>query len=93
MKNNQRNKITKVAFDVLKKYKSRVEMINMLHNIGVSKHECMILELALLGKDYESIQRTLLFTELSFNNLLDSLYVSLKEHDKRVKLFKKLKGV
>jgi len=93
MNNKLKQQITKFGFKVLKKYKSRVEMINSLYSIGTSKHECMILELALLGKDYDSIQTTLLFSESYYNELLDKLLNTLKHHDQKVKLFKKLKGV
>jgi len=85
------SKIVKQSLRVLNKYQSKVEMINTLSSIGVTKHECMILELVLLGKDFESIRRILLFTHDNYSELLIKLHTSLKEHDKNKRHFDKLR--
>jgi hypothetical protein len=82
-----------LAFKVLNKYASRVEMVNTLHNMGLERYGCMVLELILLGKDFTSIKRTLLFSDTAFQPIVLSLIKALKDHDKNIKLFKKLKGV
>jgi len=89
---NHQQKLIELSFKILKKYNTRVEMINMLYSIGATKHECMILELLLLGKDLESIKKTLIFSDETYKVLLKKLYESLKNHDQKVKLFKKLKN-
>jgi len=88
---NPQQKLYDLAFKILHKYKSRIEMINTLYSIGVSKHECMILELLLLGKDLESIRKTLIFSAEHYKVLLEKLVDNLKNHDAKVKLYKKLK--
>ena len=85
-------KLNKLAHKVLKTYPSKVALINKLHEIGVDRHQCMILELVLLGKNYTSIKRTLLFTKENFLILVNSLFKSLKDHKKNVKLHDKLVG-
>ena len=84
--------LSKLAFKVLNKYASRVEMVNTLHNMGLQRHGCMVLELLLLGKDFTSIKRTLLFSDTSFQPIVLGLEKALKDHDKNLKLYKKLKG-
>jgi len=91
MSKNLQKQIKELSFKVLNKYSSRVAMINQLYTTGTTKHECMILELLLLGRDYDSIRKTLLFSEDGFNKILEQLYLSLKNHDKNVKLFNKLR--
>jgi len=88
----QQTKLSKLAFKVLNKYSSRVEMVNTLHNMGLHRHGCMVLELILLGRDFTSIKKTLLFHDTTFQPIVSSLEQALKYHDKNVKLFKKLKG-
>ena len=85
-------KISKKLFKVLNGYSSKTEMLNEMHQIGVSRHECMIVEMLLLGKSYESTKRVLLFTDASFSTLIDKLYDTLKSYNKKKALFNKLKG-
>jgi len=88
----QQSNLSKLSFKVLNKYSSRVEMINTLHSMGLQRHGCMVLELVLLGRDLQSIKRTLLFSDTIFQPIVSALEKALKDHDKNVKLFKKLKG-
>ena len=85
-------KLSKLAYKVLEMYHNRSEMINMMHQLGTNRHQCMVLELVLLGKDYGSIAHILLFTEDSMLTLVDGLYKNLKDHKKKVKLHNKLVG-
>lgn len=67
-------------------------MVNTLHKMGATRHECMVLELVLLGKTFASIQNILLFNDKMFAPIVETLITKLQNHDKNVKLFKKLKG-
>jgi len=85
-------KILKKLYKALDLHDTKTDMINGMHQMGVSRHECMIVEMLLLGKDYTSIKRILLFTDSSFTILLDKLYVTLKEYKKKKQRFDKIKG-
>ena len=85
-------KITKRLYKVLNLYSTRIEMLNDMHHMGVSRHECMIVEMLLLGRDFESTKRVLLFTDASFSTLIDKLYGTLKGFKKKKALYDKMKG-
>jgi len=88
----QLDKLNKRLYKVLNLYSSKTEMLNEMHHIGVSRHECMIVEMLLLGRDYDATKRVLLFTDASFSTLIDSLYETLKSYKKKKKLYDKIKG-
>ena len=92
MANIPQEKLNKKLFKILDGYASRTEMLNEMHHIGVSRHECMIVEMLLLGKDYDSTKRVLLFTDESFSILIDKLFKTLKDYNKKKKLYNKLKA-
>lgn len=71
-------KLNKLITKRKSKYRDNIEFINDIYSRGLNKHGCMILELLLLNKDYDSIMRTLLFTTKSFEILIDQIYVFLK---------------
>jgi len=85
-------KLVKLAFKALDSYSSRVAMINDFYIFGIKKHVCMIIELLLLGRDLESIRKTLLFSEENYERLISDTITTLKTHKKLKKQFQKLKG-
>ena len=83
-----REKLDKLLVKRLKKYGTSVEFVNDMHKFGLSRQACMILELLLLGRDYDRIMRVLLYTEDSFSKYIDEIYTFLNEFKKKQILFK-----
>ena len=82
----QQQKLLKRIAKTAKQYSTQVELVNGMYQSGASRHECMILELLLVNKSYNSIKEILLFTEDSFIKLCDDLYKSLKTHKKSTQI-------
>lgn len=76
----QQNKIDKLLYKVIKKqqYSKHVDFINDLYKRGLSKNECMIVELLLLHKPYDRIKKVLLFTDNVFNEHINNINTTLK---------------
>ena len=83
-------KILSLSYKILKNYNSRVELINELNTFGLSRHELMVLELILLGKQEDSIAKILLFRSEQYDDISKKLYKSLKEFKSKNSVFRKI---
>jgi len=88
----KQEKIIKRLDKILKIYDTKVEMLNEMHQLGASRHICMITELLLLNKSYKSIQKTLLFTDNAFEILIEELNTFFINYKQLRKRYKKLRG-
>ena len=66
-------------------FNSDVEFLNRLHAAGLPRHECMTVEMYLHGKNTAAIKRVLLFTDPYFTEIVDNIYVFLKEFKQATK--------
>jgi len=82
-------KLIKLAEKLFTGYSSKQELLNEMHQIGVSRYECMVFELILLGKDLDRIQHVLLFTNSTYNNILLELEQTLTSYKSMVKTYRK----
>lgn len=68
------NKLIALIESKAKYYRTSIDFVNAINAAGIKRQCCMIVELLLLNKSYERIKYVLLFTDNTFEKLIEETY-------------------